>query len=126
MSSPLTIITRSAGEVAILVLSGRLVAGGGTQALRAAVQTAVDGGRRAVLLDLEDLSYVDSAGVGMLVEVFRHVTRRGGQVKLLHPSLCARRMLGITHLTCVFDVFDDEPEALLNLTGTDARLARQQ
>jgi anti-anti-sigma regulatory factor len=49
------------------------------------------------------------------VAMFRHVTRRGGQLKLLRPSPCARRVLGITHLTAVFDIFDDEPEALLNL-----------
>jgi anti-sigma B factor antagonist len=121
--SPLTITPRSVGEVAILALSGHLVAGGGTHPLRAAVKAAVDGGTRALLLDLEDLSYVDSAGVGMLVEIYRHVTRRGGQVKLLHPSLCARRVLGITHLTCVFEVFDNEAEALLNLAGTDSRFA---
>ena len=126
MSSPLTITTRSVGDVAILVLSGHLVAGGGTLPLRAAVRAAVEGGTRAVLLDLEDLSYVDSAGVGMLVEVYRHVTARGGQIKLLHPSLCARRVLGITHLTCVFDVFDNEAEALLNLAAIDPEYVRRK
>jgi len=49
--------------------------------------------------------------------MYRHVTRRGGQLKLLRPSPHARRVLGITHLTAVFDIFDDEAEALLNLGG---------
>ena len=126
MSSPLTITERRVGDVLILVLSGHLVAGRGTEPLRAAVRAAVDAGRRALLLDLEDLSYVDSAGVGMLVEVYRHVTARGGQVKLLHPSLCARRVLGITHLTGVFDVFDNEADALLNLSASDASFVRRK
>ena len=126
MSSPLTITQRRVGDVAIFVLSGHLVAGPGTQTLRDAVRAAVDAGSRALLLDLEDLSYVDSAGVGMLVEVYRHVTARGGQVKLLHPSLCARRVLGITHLTGVFDVFDNEADALLNLSARDASFVRQK
>jgi anti-sigma B factor antagonist len=117
MSSPLTITQRRAGDVVIFVLSGHLVAYEGTRTLRDAVKSAVAAGTRACLLDLDDVSYVDSAGVGMLVEIYRHVTGHGGQVKLLHPSICARRVLGISHLTAVFDVFDNEAEALLNLAG---------
>jgi anti-anti-sigma regulatory factor len=49
--------------------------------------------------------------------MFRHVTRRGGHLKLLRPSPTARRVLGIAHMTMVFDIFDDEAEALLNMGG---------
>jgi anti-sigma B factor antagonist len=120
MSSPLKIDQRSVDGVHIFILSGHLVAMEGTIALRDAVRSAVAAGARACLIDLEDVSYVDSAGVGMLVAVFRHVTGRGGQLKLVHPSLCARRVLGITHLTSVFDVFDSQAEALHNLGATAA------
>jgi len=120
--SGLQITDRVVGSVTIFRLSGTLVYDEGTRLLRQVLTTAVAAGARACLLDLEQITYLDSAGVGSLVEMFRHVTRRGGQLKLLRPSPCARRVLGITHLTAVFDIFDDEPDALLNLGGVTALL----
>lgn len=117
MHTPLQIAERTVGGVFIFSLSGALVFDEGTQRLRDVVKTAVAGGARACLLDLERITYLDSGGVGALVELYRHVTRRGGQLKMLRPSLPARRVLGITHLTAVFDIFDDEIDALLNLGG---------
>jgi anti-sigma B factor antagonist len=119
MYAPLRITERKAGDVFIFTLSGALVFDEGTRMLRDVLRTAVAGGARACLLDLEHITYLDSGGVGTLVELFRHVTRRGGQLKMLRPSLPARRVLGISHLTAVFDIFDDEVDALLNLGGTD-------
>jgi anti-sigma B factor antagonist len=118
--SALQITERTAGSVTIFSLAGSLTYDEGTRMLREAVTGAVAAGARACLLDLEQITYLDSGGVGLLVAMFRHVTRRGGQLKLLRPSLPARRVLGITHLTAVFDIFDDEPDALLNLGGTAA------
>jgi anti-sigma B factor antagonist len=120
MFSALQITERAVGRVTIFSLSGALVYDEGTRMLRQVLTKAVAGGARACLLDLEQITYLDSAGVGSLVEMFRHVTRRGGQLKLLRPSPCARRVLGITHLTAVFDIFDDEADALLNLGGAAA------
>lgn len=117
MSSPLRITERAVGGVVIFVLAGPLVYEEGTRLLRDVLKAAVAAGARACLLDLEQVTYLDSGGVGTLVEMYRHVTRRGGQLKMLRPSACARRVLGITHLTAVFDIFDDEPEALRNLGG---------
>jgi anti-sigma B factor antagonist len=117
MSSPLTITQRTTGDVLVFVLSGHLVAPDGVRVFRDSITTAVAHGARACLLDLGDVSYVDSAGVGALVAAYRHVTSRGGHLKLLHPSLCARRVLGITHLTGVFDVFDKEDEAVHNMSS---------
>ena len=117
MSSPLTITQRSTGDVRVFVLSGHLVAPEGVHVFRDAITVAVAHGARACLLDLSDVSYVDSAGVGALVAAYRHVTARGGHLKLLHPSLCARRVLGITHLTGVFDVFDSEEQAVHNMAS---------
>ena len=116
MSSRLTITERQVGSVTIFELSGDLVYDGGTRVLREAVTKAVGAGSRAVLLDLRHLTALDSGGVGSLVAMFRHVTRQGGQLKLLRPSATARRVLGIARLTCVFDIFDDEEGALLNLS----------
>jgi anti-anti-sigma factor len=116
----LRIAQRTVGPVTILTLSGPLVYDHATRQVREAITAATGAGALAILLDLEHVTRLDSDGVGLLVAMFRHVTRRGGQLKLLRPSPTARRVLGIAHMTMVFDVFDDEREALLNLgTTTD-------
>lgn len=117
MPSALRITEREVGGVTILELSGDLVYDGGTRMLREVVTKAVAQGPRAVLLDLHQTTYLDSGGVGALIAMFRHVTRRGGQLKLMRLSASARRVLGIARLTAVFEVFDDEGDALLNLGG---------
>ena len=117
MMGDLAIEQRAAGSVTIFVLSGRLVYEDGAQALREVITGAVTAGARACLLDLERVTYLDSGGVGLLVAMFRHVTRREGKLKLLRPSPAVRRVLGITGLIGVFDIFDDEADALLNLGG---------
>lgn len=121
MSSALRITERTVGGVTIFELSGDLVYDGGTRLLREAMTRAVAAGARACLLDLHQITYLDSGGVGTLVAMFRHVTRRGGQLKLMRPSANARRVLGIARLTAVFEIFDDEREALLNLGGAAPR-----
>lgn len=115
MSSPLRITERQAGHVTIFELAGDLVYDGGTRLLREVLTKAVAGGARACLLDMQGITYLDSGGVGSLVAMYRHVTRLGGQLKMLHPSAPARRVLGISRLTAVFDIFDDESDALKNL-----------
>jgi anti-anti-sigma factor len=115
VSSPLRITERQAGNVTIFVLAGDLVYDGGTRLLREVLTKAVAGGARACLLDMKGITYLDSGGVGSLVAMYRHVTRLGGQLKMLHPSAAARRVLGISRLTAVFDIFDDEADALKNL-----------
>src|SRR6266851_2409080 len=117
MPSALQITERTVANVTVFELAGDLVYDEGTRLLRHVLTTAVAAGARECLLDLSRITYLDSGGVGSLVEMFRHVTRRGGHLKLLRPSSCARRVLGLTHLTAVFDIFDDEPDALLNLGG---------
>jgi anti-sigma B factor antagonist len=117
MAPVLEIARRDVGRVAVFALSGKLAYEEGTRVLRSAVTTAVSDGTRLCLIDLRDVTYLDSGGVGLLVAMFRHVTSRGGQFKLLRPSPPARRVLGISQLTRVFDIFDDESDALLNLGG---------
>jgi anti-sigma B factor antagonist len=115
MPSDLRIDRRQAGKVTVFRLSGPLVYDGATRKLRQVISSAVAEGSLAILLDLEHLTRLDSGGVGLLVAMFRHVTRHGGQLKLLRPSATARRILGIAHMTMVFDIFDEESEALLNM-----------
>lgn len=120
--SDLQITERTVGRVTVFRLSGYLVYDQGTRLLWQVVTKAVASGARACLVDLEQITYLDSAGVGLLVAIYRHVTGRGGELKLLRPSPVARRVLGITHLTAVFDIFDEEAEALLNLGGAAAAI----
>lgn len=115
MSTTLRITERAAGNVTVFELSGDLVYDGGTRLLRESLTKAVAAGARACVLDLHEITYLDSGGVGALVAMFRHVTRHGGQLKLMRLSACARRVLGIARLTAVFEIFDDERDALLNL-----------
>lgn len=124
--SALQITQRVVGNVTIFSLSGSLVYDEGTRKLRQVLTTAVAAGARACLVDLEAITYLDSGGVGTLVAMFRHVTRSGGQLKLLRPSACVRRVLGITRLSGVFDIFDDEADALLNLGSASAALGSRK
>lgn len=117
MAPPLQVALRHVGSVTVFTLTGQLAYEEGTRALRSALTSAVASGVRLCLLDMRDVTYLDSGGVGLLVAMFRHVTSRGGQFKLLRPSAAARRVLGISHLTRVFDIFDEESDALLNLGG---------
>ena len=115
MQSDLRMTRRQAGNVTVFQLAGPLVYEEATRALRDAISGAVAAGAVEILLDLERVSRLDSGGVGMLVAMFRHVTRHGGHLKLLRPSPPARRVLGLSHMTMVFDIFDEESDALLNM-----------
>lgn len=112
MSTGLAIQERRVGPVTVLTLSGWLVAYHGDEALKDRVADLVRGGRADVVLDLSSLDYIDSGGVGVLVSTLLHVTRRGGRLKLLHPSERVARVLDITGLNEVFAIFAREDEAL--------------
>ena len=122
MSAPLRITERSIGEILILHLDGHLVFDEGDRILRERVTEAFRTGSRFVIIDLHDVTYVDSGGIGALVEMYMHVLRRGGRLRLLRPSACAERVLHITHLASVFDLYDDEEAAIRSL---DAPLAAE-
>ena len=115
MPPVLRIEQRNVGNVTVFALSGQLAYEEGTSALRATLTKAFQDGVRLCLLDMRDVTSLDSGGVGLLVAMFRHITSRGGHFKLLRPSAAARRVLGISQLTRVFDIFDDDKDALLNL-----------
>src|SRR6476469_9605773 len=112
MSSPLHVTQRFTSGVVILELHGRVVLEDGDQALRDAADSAIGAGRMAVLVDLHDVSYIDSAGIGAVVEVYLRLTQRGGQCKLLRPSPHVQRVLDITRLSTVIETFSDEAAAV--------------
>jgi anti-sigma B factor antagonist len=108
----MTITERQDGDVTILHLKGRLVFEEGVTALRTHIRQQVERGRLKIVLDLGEVTYIDSAGVGALVEKFLHVRRKGGDIKLLHLSSRSHRLMSITRLSTVFDVFEAERDAV--------------
>lgn len=116
MSTALVIDERRDGTVTVLALRGWLVAYKGDEALKDRVADLVRGGQSHILIDLSGVEYIDSGGVGVLVSTLLHVTRRGGQLKLLSPSERVARVLEITGLHEVFAIFAREGDALASFT----------
>jgi anti-sigma B factor antagonist len=108
----LAISERRAGGVTILALAGRLVLDEGDAPLRERVDALAKEGRIDVVLNLHDISFVDSSGIGSIVGKFVSLRRRGGHLKLVCPSERCRHVLEITHLLPVFEVFETDEAAL--------------
>jgi anti-sigma B factor antagonist len=103
---------RRVGDVTILDVKGKITLGAGELALRNGVQDALNGGARGILLNLRDVSTIDSSGVGELVSAYTSVANRGGQLKLAGLPAKITDILTITQLITVFEVYDDEASAL--------------
>jgi anti-sigma B factor antagonist len=108
----MNIDTRTIGDIQILDCSGQISLGVGTMSIRKTVREMMQSGTRKVILNLADVNYIDSSGVGELVNTFTTVVNSGGQLKLLHLTNKIRELLAITKLLTVFHVFDDEKAAL--------------
>jgi len=99
-------------DVTVLRLSGRLELYDGDVVLRDWIDRLVDEGRVNLVLDMQHIIRLDSAGIGLLVGKFLSVRRRGGAIKLLHVTERSRRLLHMTRLDSVFEIFDHEDQAL--------------
>jgi anti-anti-sigma factor len=106
------IVERRIGEVTILQLIGRLELEEGDNVLRDAVNQLVEAGRNKILLDMKEVTRLDSAGIGMLVSKYLTARRSGGVIKILHPTERTDHLMDITKLTTVFEIFDDEGKAV--------------
>ncbi len=104
--------TRTANGVTILDVSGKITLAEGSVDIRKSVRALLDAGRTNILLNLGDVKYIDSSGIGELVSSFTTVTNKGGKLKLLNLTLKIRELLAITKLLTVFESFDDEDEAV--------------
>ncbi len=113
----LNIVERRAGSVTLLALSGHLVVDEGDRAFTARVSTVVNSGRVHIVVDLRGITYVDSGGVGALVSMYMLVKRHGGRMALLRPSPRVNRVLRMTRLDNVFEIFDREDEALCSVAA---------
>ena len=98
--------------VTVMDLSGRITLGEGSIALREAVREALAAGSKKILLNVADVNYVDSAGLGELVGAYTSVKNAGGNLKLLNISKKIKDLLVITKLVTVFEVRDNEKEAI--------------
>ena len=108
----LKVNSREAGGIRVIDLSGKITIGSGDLKLREAVDQAMNDGRAAVLLNLTEVSYMDSAGIGELVACYKRVLERKGKMKLVNPSGRAKDLLALTKLDEYFDTFETEQEAL--------------
>ena len=103
---------RRAGDVSVVDLSGKVTLGDGSGLVRSTIKELVSAGRKNILLNLKNVSYIDSAGLGEIVGAYATVTSIGGNIKLLHPQAKVHDLLQVTKLYTVFVAFDDEAEAL--------------
>lgn len=106
------IVERQEQDVTILDLHGKIMIGEGDDALRDAVVKLVDDGKTKVLLNLGDVPYVDSAGLGEIVRCYTTVSRKNGHLKLINLTAKIRDLLAITKLLTVFETYDSEEEAV--------------
>ena len=104
--------TRQVGDVSVVDVAGRITLGEGSSALRETLRDMVSKGQKKILLNLGDVSYIDSSGIGELVSGFTTVTNSGGQLKLLNLNKRVKDLLQITKLYTVFDVHEDEAYAI--------------
>ena len=108
----LSIKDRQAGDVTILDLSGKITIGEGSVQLREAVRRMLDEGKKKLLLNLGDVSYVDSSGIGELVSSYTTTGNNGGQLKLLNQTKKIHDLLTSTKLVTVFETPDNEDTAV--------------
>jgi anti-sigma B factor antagonist len=104
--------TRQVGDVSVMDAVGRITLGEGSSTFREMLRELVAKGQKKILLNLADVSYIDSSGIGELVSGFTTVTNQGGQLKLLNLNKRVKDLLQITKLYTVFEVFDDEATAV--------------
>lgn len=103
---------RQVGDVSVIDAAGRITLGEGSSAFRDQIRGLPAKGNDKILVNLADVSYIDSSGIGELVSAFTTLTNQGGQLKLLHLNKRVKDLLQITKLYTVFEVFDDEAAAV--------------
>jgi len=108
---------RHSGDVAIVDLSGKITLGDGSGLVRGTIKDLIAAGSRKILVNLQDVSYIDSAGLGELVGAYATVTSQGGAIKLLNVQGKVKDLLQMTKLYTVFATFSDEAAALASFAS---------
>jgi anti-sigma B factor antagonist len=112
MGRSLSWIDWDTDDVTVIAMTGRITLGDGTTRLREAVQQVLDRGRNKIILNLAEVLYVDSSGLGEMVHSLKTVRSGGGELKLTNLQSLTRDLIQITRLFTVFDVFDNEETAV--------------
>jgi anti-sigma B factor antagonist len=107
-----TINSRVSGDVTIVDVAGKITLGDGSAMLRDKVKELSAAGTKKILLNLGEVNYIDSSGIGELVSAFTTISNTGGALKLLNLTKRVKDLLQITKLYTVFEVFDDEAQAI--------------
>ncbi len=107
---------RDVGDVRVISLSGKITIGSGDVMLRELITKSLDEGKDKVLLDLAGVSAIDSSGIGEMVASYTSAKNRGAELKLVNLSKKINDILQVTQLITVFDVFDNEEEAISNFS----------
>ena len=108
---------RSAGDVVVLDLKGKMTLGEGDELLKDKINSLVHQGRRKVVLNLEGVPYIDSAGLGEIVRTYTTISRQGGSMKLLNLTKRITDLLSITKLLTVFETYDNEADAVRSFSS---------
>ena len=119
----MTTTTRQIGGVTIVDISGRIVLGKESAALRNLVFELLSEGHKKILFNLGDVNYIDSSGLGHLVSAYTSVRNQGGELKLLNLTKNVHNLMQITKLYTVFDIMDDEVAAVRSFDKSAAATA---
>jgi anti-sigma B factor antagonist len=109
---------RAVGDVVVLDLKGRVTMGEGDELLKDKVNSLVNQGHKKIVLNLAEVPYIDSAGLGEIVRTYTTVSRQGGSLKLLNLTKRITDLLSITKLLTVFETFDSEGEAVRSFSAS--------
>ena len=103
---------RAVGDVTVVDLNGKMTLGEGDEMLRDKVNSLIQQGQKKLILNLAEVPYIDSAGLGEIVRTYTTVSRQGGSLKLLNLTKRIQDLLAITKLLTVFETFESENEAV--------------
>ena len=109
---------RVIGDVTILDLKGKMTLGEGDELLKDKINSLIHQGQKKLLLNLEGVPYIDSAGLGEIVRTYTTVSRQGGHLKLLNLTKRITDLLSITKLLTVFETYDSEPDAIRSFSAS--------
>jgi len=111
------IAERTVTDVTVLDLKGKMTLGEGDELLKDKINSLLASGKKKLVLNLEGVPYIDSAGLGEIVRTYTTVSRQGGSLKLLNLTKRIEDLLSITKLLTVFETFDTEPEAIKSFSS---------
>jgi len=109
---------RATGDVVILDLKGKITLGEGDELLKDKVNSLLNQGHKKIILNLADVPYIDSAGLGEIVRTYTTVSRQGGSLKLLNLTKRITDLLSITKLLTVFETYDNEADAVRSFAAS--------